>query len=61
MCVCVCVCVNVGEPNSTIVVLICQDNLQDDEDVQAQVEAQILNQYQKDGQGFAEPQPTVLG
>lgn len=38
-----------------------QDNLQDDEDVQAKSEAEILTQYQKDAQSFAEPQTTVLG
>ncbi|XP_078352123.1 arf-GAP with coiled-coil, ANK repeat and PH domain-containing protein 3-like isoform X2 [Oculina patagonica] len=38
-----------------------EDNLQDDEDVQASSEADILTQYQKDAQSFAEPQTTVLG
>jgi len=38
-----------------------QENLQVDEDVQASSEADILTQYQKDAQSFAEPQATVLG
>ena len=38
-----------------------QDKLQEDEDVQAASEANILTQYQKDAQSFAEPQTTVLG
>jgi len=38
-----------------------EENLQDDEDVQAKTEADILSQYQKDAQSFAEPQTTVLG
>ena len=37
-----------------------QDNLQNDEDIQAASEASILSQYQKDAQSFAEPQTTVL-
>lgn len=38
-----------------------EENLQEDEDVQAKSEADILTQYQKDAQSFAEPQTTVLG
>lgn len=38
-----------------------EENLQVDEDVQASSEADILTQYQKDAQSFAEPQTTVLG
>lgn len=38
-----------------------EDNLQNDEDIQAASEASILSQYQKDAQSFAEPQTTVLG
>lgn len=38
-----------------------EDNLQEDEDVQAKSETDILTQYQKDAQSFADPQNTVLG
>lgn len=38
-----------------------QENLQNDEDIQAASEADILSLYQKDAQSFAEPQTTVLG
>ncbi|KAJ7389793.1 hypothetical protein OS493_029216 [Desmophyllum pertusum] len=38
-----------------------EENLQDDEDVQSSSETDILSQYQKDAQSFAEPQTTVLG
>lgn len=38
-----------------------EENLQNDEDIQAVSEADILTLYQKDAQSFAEPQTTVLG
>ena len=39
----------------------CQDDLQEDEDIQAKKETDILSQYQKDAQSFGDPQMTVLG
>lgn len=47
--------------HQTIILHSLQENLQVDEDVQASSEADILTQYQKDAQSFAEPQTTVLG
>ncbi|XP_029187461.2 arf-GAP with coiled-coil, ANK repeat and PH domain-containing protein 2-like [Acropora millepora] len=38
-----------------------EDNLQEDEDIQAKKETDILSQYQKDAQSFGDPQMTVLG
>lgn len=38
-----------------------EDDLQEDEDIQAKKETDILSQYQKDAQSFGDPQMTVLG